>query len=318
MIVCLLKFYCAKAWEGRVYAAFILLLVSSGASAQSFIPLWPEGQMPNSKGMQLKHVEELERITRVKTPGIYTFLASAENNNGSAVLVCPSGGYHHLTYVLGGFDIAKWLNTLGINAFVLIYRLPTEQDLVERHLGPIQDAQRAMKLIRASADEWNLDKDRLGVFGTSAGGHLASTLGVHSDDFSRVGDAYDDIPFSPDLIVLISPVISMTEHAHSGSVNNLLGKEPPTELMRYFSNELHISSETPPAFLVHAQDDESVSYMNSVLFYKALVDHGISGSLHIFPEGGHSIDLRKGRGETGLWTQICEAWLRDNGFIKPD
>ena len=272
--------------------------------------------MPNSKGLERDHVEENERITRVETPGMYAFFTSVDENTGSAVLVCLSGGYHHLPYMLDGFQIARWLNTLGVNAFVLFYRLPTEEDLVERYMGPIQDAQHAMKLIRANADEWNLDSDRIGAYGASAGGHLASSLAVHRDDFSRIGDVYDNFAFDPDLLILVSPVITMMENAHEGSKRNLLGDEPSAELINYFSNELHVSDTAPPAFIVHAQNDKSVNCKNSLSFHASLVEHGIPSSLHIFPEGGHSIGLRGNPGDTDLWTDLCEAWLVKNGFVE--
>jgi len=272
--------------------------------------------MPNSKGLKLEHVEERQRITRVETPGMYSFFPSAEENSGAAVLIMPSGGYHHLTYVLGGFQIAKWLNTLGVNAFVLIYRLPTEEDLVERDKGPVQDAQRAMKLIRANAGEWGVDIDRVGVFGSSAGGHLASTLGTHQEDFSRIGDDMDAIEFAPDLMILVSPVISMGESAHAGSRANLLGPTPSDDKLNYYSNELHVNENTPPAFIVHAQNDKTVICKNSMLLHEAMVNAEISSSLHIFPEGGHSIGLRNNPGDTDMWTDLCEVWLQKMEFVK--
>ena len=157
----------------------IALYFSFTLSAQDTIPLWPEGKMPNSKGMKLKHIEERERITQVSEPKMLTFFPPKEEQNGSSILIMPSGGYQKLTYNLAGIQLAKWFNTQGITAFVLIYRLPNSPDLLISEEGPIQDAQRAMKLIRKNAEKWHLDKNKVGVFGSSAGGHLASTIGTH-------------------------------------------------------------------------------------------------------------------------------------------
>ncbi|KAA3640789.1 MAG: alpha/beta hydrolase [Bacteroidetes bacterium] len=295
----------------------IIFSLLSDSFGQAFIPLWPEGKIPNSKGLELTHEENNQRITRVAEPGIYTFFTSKEENSGSAVLICPSGGYHHLTYNLGGFQLAKWFNSIGINAFVLIYRLPTESDLEEREKGPIQDAQRAMKIIRANADKWLLDPSAIGSMGTSAGGHLASTLGTHSTDYSSIGDSLDLVEFRPDFMILVSAVISMGDHGHKGSIYNLLGENPSEEHLQMYSNELHVSENTPEAFLVHAQNDPVVDCRNSLLFYQAMIDKGVKGSLHIFPDGKHKINLRGNPGTTNLWTDICEEWLKEMKIIQP-
>ncbi|MCB0637985.1 MAG: alpha/beta hydrolase, partial [Lewinella sp.] len=159
---------------------FLLCLLGAVAQsqAQELILLWPAGEMPNSRGLERTDEEARQRITRVAEPGMYAFFTSQEEQKGSAVLICPPGGYGKLAYQIAGFQFAKWLNTLGIHAFVLIHRLPTEPDLITREQGPLQDAQRALKIIRSRAAEWAIDPDRIGVMGASAGGHLASTLGT--------------------------------------------------------------------------------------------------------------------------------------------
>jgi acetyl esterase/lipase len=283
--------------------------------SQEFIPLWPAGKMPNSKGMKLEHIEERERITQVAQPGMYAFFTSKEENNGSAVLICPPGGYAKLTYTIAGFQFAKWLNTMGINAFVLIHRLPTSPDLVEREKGPIQDAQRAMKIIRSNATTWNINTSKVGVMGASAGGHLATTLGTHSEDYSLIKDGLDSFSFQPNFMILISPVITMGKYAHKGSLDNFLGNKPAEQLIEYFSNEKHISETTPPAFIVLAQNDPVVNPINSILFYQAMLEHNISGSLHVFPEGGHSIALKNNPKSINLWTTLCEEWLTDLSIL---
>ncbi|MGI4869568.1 MAG: alpha/beta hydrolase [Janthinobacterium lividum] len=285
------------------------------ARAQEFLPLWPGKKMPNSKGLKLADKIENERILQVGTPGMYAFFTSKEENKGCAVLICPPGGYAKLTYLIGGTQLAKWFNTMGVSAFVLNYRLPTSPDLQDRSIGPEQDAQRAMRLIRAHAAGWKLDPARIGVMGESAGGHVASMLGTHPEDVSAVGDSLDRLPFAPNFMVLVSPVISMGQYAHLGSRDNLLGKNPPADLLQKFSNELHVTAATPPTFLVHAANDPTVNQRNSLLFYQALVEHDVPGSLHIFPQGGHAIALRNNPGSTSQWPTLCEAWLLEMGFL---
>ncbi|MFD2221504.1 alpha/beta hydrolase [Hymenobacter bucti] len=299
----------------RVVVCCLLILSALPGRAQDFMPLWPKKKMPNSKGLKLADKIENERILQVGTPGMYTFFTSKEENKGCAVLICPGGGYERLTYLLGGTQLAKWFNTMGVTAFVLNYRLPNSPDLQDRSLGPEQDAQRAMRLIRAHAARWKLDPQRIGIMGGSAGGHLAATLGTHPEDVSAIGDSLDRLAFAPNFIVLVSPVITMGQYAHAGSRKNLLGENPSPELVAKFSNELHVTSATPPTFLAHAYNDKSVNQRNSLLFYQALVEHDVPSSLHTFPQGGHAIALRNTPGSAGQWTTLCEAWLLEMGFL---
>ena len=300
----------------RVIVCCFLCLSALRGQAQDFMPLWPKKKMPNSKGLKLEDRIENERILQVGTPGVYSFFTSKEENKGCAVLICPGGGYERLTYLLGGTQLAKWFNIMGITAFVLNYRLPNSPDLKERSIGPEQDAQRAMLLIRANAARWKLDPNRIGIMGGSAGGHLAATLGTHPEDVSAIGDSLDRLPFAPNFMVLVSPVITMGQYAHVGSRKNLLGENPSAELVAKFSNELHVTAATPPTFLAHAYNDKSVNQRNSLLFYQALVEHDVPGSLHTFPQGGHAIALRNTPGSASQWTTLCEAWLLEMGFIK--
>ena len=286
------------------------------APAQEFIPLWPEGKMPNSKGLTLEHKEERQRITQVKTPGMYAFWTSNEDNKGSAVLICPPGGYQKLTYHLAGFQWAKWFNTMGVNAFVLIYRLPNSSDLIEREKGPIQDAQRALKIIRSMASVRNIDPGKVGIVGASAGGHLASTLGTHFEDFSLIGDSIDRYSVRPDFMVLISAVINMGDFAHEGSVQAFLGADAGKEKRDYYSNEKQVTEQTPPTFLVHARNDNTVPVQNSIQFYNAMLEKGVDGSLHIFPYGRHSISLKNESVMLNYWTSLCENWLYEMGLLK--
>jgi acetyl esterase/lipase len=285
------------------------------SKAQEFIPLWPATKMPNSKNLSIKDSISNERYWQVGTPGIYAFFPSRQENKGTSVIICPGGGYHHYAYINSGFQIAKWFNTMGINAFVLISRFPHSPDLIDRSKAPLQDAQRAIRLIRANALNWNIKSEKIGIMGFSAGGHVASSLGTHTEDVSAIGDSLDKMPFNPNFMLLVSPVITMGEFAHTGSRNNLLGEKPSKELVEKYSNELQVTIKTPPAFIVVAENDKTVNPQNSLLFYQALHEKNISASLHVFPQGAHSIGLQNNPGSTNLWKELCELWLVEMGFI---
>jgi acetyl esterase/lipase len=294
---------------------FFLLQFNGKLQAQEFIPIWPEGKMPNSKGLRLKDSIANERVYRVGTPGMYAFFPSAQENRGAAVVICPGGGYERLAYIISGTQLAKWFNALGISAFVLNYRLPNSPDLVQRETGPLQDAQRAIKFIRANSEKWGIQKDKIGIQGSSAGGHLASHAGVAVQDVSSIGDSLDTFSFHPDFMILVSPVVDLGKYAHVGSRNNLLGPNASEELINQYSNHLHVTAASSPAFLVHAFDDKAVSANNSLVLYSALLEKGVSSSLHIFPQGAHAIKLKNNPGSAEEWTTLCEAWLKEMHFL---
>jgi len=295
---------------------FLLLLAIVESQAQDFIPLWIKGKMPNSKGLVVKDSINNERVMQVGMPGIHAFFTSNQENKGVAVLIIPGGGYHHLSYNISGFQLAKWFNTIGINAFVLTHRLPISPDLKEREKAPLQDAERAMKIIRKNAVNWKIDTNKIGVMGCSAGGHLAASLGTIKDDFSLIGDEYDGYSFKPNFMILISPVIDMGSLGHKASIENLLGPNPSAELIKKYSLQFQVSDYTPPTFIAHAFNDKTVSPKNSLLFYDALLSNKIPSSLHIFNEGGHAIALRNNPGSTNLWTSLCEQWLMEINILK--
>ncbi|MBD0285362.1 MAG: alpha/beta hydrolase [Flavisolibacter sp.] len=280
-----------------------------------FIPLYPKDKMPNSKGLHLKDSIANERIYRVGTPGMYAFFPSSTENKGAAVLVCPGGGYERLAYVISGTQLAKWFNAIGISAFVLNYRLPNSPDLIQREIGPLQDAQRAIRIIRANAIKWGIKPDKIGMQGSSAGGHLASLVGTHNEDISAIHDPLDTVSFRPNFLILVSPVIDLGTYAHAGSRQNLLGENPSQQLINKYSTQNSVTENTPPTFIADAFNDKAVPPMNSLLFYKALLEHNVSTSFHVFPQGGHAIALRNNPGSTEQWTNLCEAWLIEMGFI---
>jgi acetyl esterase/lipase len=287
------------------------------AMAQDFIPLWPDGKKPNFNGKKITDSLFNDRIWRVSTPGIYSFVVPRQENNGTAVLICPGGGYERLSYLYNGFNLAKWYNSIGVSAFVLIYRLPHQADLQQRQLAPMQDAQRAIRIIRANAVRWNIKPDKVGIMGTSAGGHVASTVGTHFDDISAIKDSLDAVDYKANFMVLLSPVISMGKYAHPGSKRYFIGPDSTKAMIDKYSNELQVSSSTPPTFMVHALNDSTVKVQNSLLFYSALLDKKVNASIHIFPQGGHGIRIDDNPGSTDLWLNLLELWLKETGFIIP-
>lgn len=303
----------------KKYLILLLLLgiiIPKTIRAQEFIPIWPANQMPNSKGIVLKDSLNTELIYRVAIPGVYAFRPSNAENKGAAVLILPSGGYSVLSYATG-FQLAKWFNTIGITAYVLKYRLPQSPDVIESYRAPLQDAQRAMRLIRSKASEWGYDAAKVGVMGASAGGHVAACLSTITECWYEPKDSIDIKSFMPNYAILVSAVISMTEAAHIPSRNTLLGKKVLPDVVEVLSCQLHVSKRTPPSFVVHAENDKMVSPINSILYYSSLVRNEIEGSsLHIFPVGDHSIRVRKNPGTTSFWPDLAEKWLVEIGIIN--
>jgi acetyl esterase/lipase len=248
----------------------------------------------------------------VQEPDIAVFLPSKQNATGQAVIICPGGGYEYLSYDWEGTDFAKLLNANGIAAFVLKYRLPVSKSNVIPRLSPLMDAQRAMRMVRANADKWNIKKDNIGIMGFSAGGHLASTLATRFDEGNKnAADTIEQQSCRPDFAVLVYPVISMSKSImHAGSRNNLIGEHPDSSLAKEYSGELQVTKNTPPTFLVHTIDDNAVPVENSLLFYQAMKDHGVSGELHVYPHGGHGFSLGIGKGYLETWTDRLIDWLR--------
>lgn len=265
------------------------------------IVLWENGA-PNAVGIEPQDI-----------PTITPYPAPKETATGSAIIVCPGGGYSHLSEIKEGSDVAKWLNSLGISAFVLKYRLGM------RYHQPNQllDAARAMRTVRSRAKEWNLDANRIGILGFSAGGHLASTLGTHFD--AGKPDAKDNIErvsSRPNLMILIYPVITMGDLTHKGSKLNLLGENPNPDLVKLYSNELQVTKDTPPTFLVHTMTDPAVPVENSLMFVSALRKAGVPFELHLYEQGPHGFGLAPANPILASWAQRCADWLGLHGFVK--
>ncbi|MFO7620600.1 MAG: alpha/beta hydrolase [Bacteroidales bacterium] len=299
-----------------------ILILPAATIAQPFtVKLWPEG-IPGSVA-DAEYVENITttegRITRcerVTDPDLTVFLPPAEKANGTAVLICPGGGYSVLAFDHEGNAIAQWLNEQGIAGIILKYRLPSDRIMKDKSSGPLQDAQEAMRTIRRNAKKWNIDPDKTGVIGFSAGGHLASTLSTHYAE--RVYDVKDNISARPDFSLLIYPVISFdAAFTHMGSRNNLIGPDPGEEKVKHFSNELQITPDTPPAFLIHSADDKAVPVRNSISYFNGMQKYGIISEMHVFQKGGHGYGLAPKGGTESSWPELCIRWMKAAGFA-PD
>jgi acetyl esterase/lipase len=291
----------------------------NGFSQTLTIKLWPDG-IPGSI-TDPSYVEKITtvdgRITRcerVVNPDLSVFLPAPDKANGAAVLICPGGGYGALAFDHEGNAIAKWLNDNGIAGIILKYRLPSDQIMKDKSTGPLQDAQEAMRVIRRNASDWKIDPGKVGVIGFSAGGHLASTLSTHYAE--KVYEVKNNSSARPDFSLLIYPVVSFdTTITHRGSRNNLIGIKPDARLVERFSNELQITNETPPAFLVHSADDKAVPVMNSIGYFKGLQKNNIPAELHVFQKGGHGYGLAIDRGTESSWPDLCIRWLKQIGIF---
>jgi acetyl esterase/lipase len=281
-------------------------------SAQEKIVVWPKGQMPNSKGLKLNIEEKKEgTITQNPETELFAFLPPKADRRKMTVIIIPGGGYYKLTYNEGGFQIAKWLNTLGISAFVLNYRLPTSPDLIRREIAPLQDIQASIKYIRKNAELYGISPDQVGVIGTSAGGHLAATVSNISTDYTELKGDWESISTIPNFAILISPVIDLGEFAHVDSRKSLLGENASQEKISEYSMQNRVTEKTPPTILFHAQNDKTIPVMNSILYYKAMTKNKVKGSLFIFPEGEHRIGITNKSELTDNWKKLCSDWLKN-------
>lgn len=280
------------------------------------IPLWnkipDEIKATDYKEKEILKDGKLQSTSQVSVPTLSIFIPKEVKPNQTAVVICPGGGYTHLAFEKEGTKVAEWFNSIGIAAFVLKYRMPTDLTMKNKSVGPLQDAQEAIRYVRQNAAKWNIDPNKIGILGFSAGGHLASTASTHYDD--KVYESAYKVSARPDFSLLIYPVISMeNEITHKGSQTNLLGNNPSKGLIDSFSNEKKVTSKTPPTFLIHATDDTVVIPENSINYYLALKKNGVSAEMHVYEKGGHGFGL--GVADTSkFWTRDCEEWLKSNGY----
>ena len=273
------------------------------ASAQQEIQLYPNGA-PESNGLEnQENYRDPEFITNISNARMYAYPAAKETANGTAVLICPGGGYSGVAQIKEGSEFAAWFNQMGVSAFVLYYRMPNGH-----HAIPLKDAQTALAIIHKNSKSWNINKKKIGIMGFSAGGHLASTVGTHFSNKRQ----------RPAFMLLGYPVVTMdVNQTHKGSRNNLLGDNPEDELVKLYSNELQVSRKTPPSFMVHAKDDGAVPIANSENLLKALEANGVSAKLVVYDKGGHGFGMREKGIPVDNWTEELKKWMIAQKLINP-
>ena len=286
------------------------------ANAQQTMPLY-DGKIPNSKPYSTKEWWEPQSngdtiVHYISHPTLTVFLPDKAIANGTAVVICPGGGYWITSIVKEGYAVAREFNKWGVAAFVLNYRIPNDSSMVDKKIGPLQDAQRAIQLVRLNAAKWNVDPGKVGIMGFSAGGHVASTAATHFQT------SYIDNPgntnLRPDFAIFIYPVISFQDNiGHIGSRDQLIGKNPPKSLIDSFSNELRVTAQSPPTFLVHATDDNVVPVMNTISYYEALLKFHIPAEMHIYKAGGHGFGMHNPTTDDE-WMQQCKNWMNSKGW----
>jgi acetyl esterase/lipase len=304
----------------KITFLFLTVFLIKMSQAQQVLSLYGDGPIPNSRPGKDEEKSEAGsepghlNLSLVSRPTLTVFLPQKDKANGTAIIICPGGGYEHLAIEHEGYEAAKRLNEMGVTAFVLKYRLPSDETMVNKEIGPLQDAQRAIQLVRQNAAARGLDPERIGIMGFSAGGHLASTAGTH---FTKaVIDNSANVSLRPDFMVLLYPVISFNDSiGHTGSKGNLLGRNPSADDVRTYSNELQVTPQTPPTFLMQAEDDRTVSVRNSLCFYEALLQNGVQAELHIYPKGGHGFGLHNSA-TRDEWIDRLKNWLDANGWLK--
>lgn len=298
-----------------ILTIFLLLSFLVRLSGQEkIIPLY-SGEIPNSKTIpkDYKEVEDTIRgfFANVSIPTLTVYTPKKGTENGTAVIIFPSGGYR--VVVDDGADIAKAFMKKGITAFVLKYRLPNDEIMQDKSIAPLQDAQMAIKLVRTHAKDYNINTNKIGFVGLSAGGHVATTEATHL--YNIVIDNKEMVNLRPDFLILLYPVISFTQRKVTATITKLLGTSPSEDSLNLFSNEMHVDTNTPPAFLLHAADDERVPVEHSLLFFEALQNAKVKSELHILQNGGHAFALEHPT-RSDEWFNWCIEWLNDNGFIN--
>ena len=297
-------------------AAIMCALLASAlpAATPTTIPLWPEGVPDARPEIGPEQVDANGKVTRIAEPTLTIVSPAIDRPNGTAVIICPGGGYVGLSRQREGVQYANWLSTLGVTSFVLTNRVGDYG-----HPAPLQDVLRAARLVRARAAEFHIDPARIGVMGSSAGGHLAACAGTLFDHPSgRTGAALDAVSARPDFLILMYPVITLDDPvAHAGSRRALLGAQPAPELLRLLSVEKQVTAATPPTLLIHTQEDQSVPVENSILLFQALTRAHVPAEMYLFEHGSHGMGMRDGLGTASEWPKRAEEWLRARGLLTP-
>ena len=293
------------------FAASVLLAGAIPFASAAVLPLWPEG-VPGAKAGLGPEKNEGGRTSNVSEPTLTMFAPAVDRANGTAVIICPGGGYVRLSTAREGEQYAQWLGTLGITSFVLKYRMAEFG-----HPAPLQDVLRAVRLVREQAARLHIDPNRIGVMGSSAGGHLAASAGTLFDHpLGRTGAALDAVSARPDFLLLLYPVITMSGPAtHAGSRKALLGATAAAIDLALLSLERQVTPATPPTLLIHTQEDATVPVENSILFYQALVKAKVPAEMYLFEHGSHGMGMRGGLGTASEWPRRAEEWLRGRGLL---
>ena len=251
-------------------------------------------------------------VSKVTEPAYQYFRVKEDTIKRPCVIICPGGGYFILATSHEGVDVAKFFNSIGMNAMVVKYRIPNDKAQVDKTIAPLQDAQQAMLLARTNAAEWGIDENKIGIMGFSAGGHLAASLSSHYADVKIENPQH--LSLRPNFQILIYPVITMKDFGHAGSKENLIGKNPTEAQVQYYSNELNVDSQTPPAFIVHAKNDDAVPVQNAYEYDKALKANKFLSTLYLYEKGGHGFGM-KNPTATEQWTIPLTAWLHERKII---
>ena len=302
----------------KIVPVCLLLLMHTLAKSQTQIPLYG-GSIPNAKKIAdnewtEKRDDGITAIHNITVPSLTIYEAPKEKATGTGVIICPGGGYGIVAISHEGFDVAKQFNAMGVTAFVLKYRIPTDSTMENKEIGPLQDAQRAIQYVRENAKKYHLKKNKIGILGFSAGGHLASTASTHFTTSQISNKKHTDL--RPDFAILVYPVISFTDSLmHKGSRDNLLGKDPSQEKITLYSNELQVNDKTPPTFLVHAKDDSGVKVENSIAYHDALLKSGVQTEMYLFEKGGHGFGLNNPT--SGVkWMDHVQQWMKKMSLLK--
>jgi acetyl esterase/lipase len=282
------------------------------AAGPLVLPLWPEGVPDAKPALGPNKVDEDGRTTNITEPSLTVYPAAVDRPNGTAVIICPGGGYVRQSTRREGEQYAHWLSTLGITSFVLTYR---QQEF--GHPAPLRDVLRAVRLVRSQAARFKVSPERIGVMGSSAGGHLAATAGtLYEHPLGRTGAELDKVSARPDFLMLMYPVIAMDGPAvHAGSRKALLGASPKAADVDLMSPERQVTPQTPPTLLIHTQADGAVPVENSILFYQALTRHKVPAEMYLFEQGSHGMGMRDGLGTASSWPRRAEEWLKMRGLL---
>ncbi|HWL16805.1 MAG TPA: alpha/beta hydrolase [Opitutus sp.] len=300
---------------------FLRLALFSAALSSAFavtddrtFPLWPEG-VPNAKpDVGPEQVDGRGWVTHIANPTLTFVRPAIDRPNGTAVIICPGGGYSGLSREREGVQYANWLSTLGVTSFILTNRVGDFG-----HPAPLQDVLRAVRIVRSRAAEFKIDPARIGVMGSSAGGHLAASAGtLFNHPAGKTGAPLDSVNARPDFLILMYPVITLDDpYTHAGSRQQLLGKNPDPALLQLMSVEKQVTSDTPPTLLIHTQADQAVPVENSILFFQALTRAKVPAEMYLFERGGHGMGMRDGLGTSSAWPKRAEEWLRARDLLTP-